>query len=183
MSEQWVILDRDGVINHDSPAYIKNPDEWHLIPGSGSAISRLNQAGFRVAVATNQSGVARGLYDLNTLQAIHAKMRHHLADFNAHIDVLYFCPHGPEAKCECRKPKPGLFKQIAENCRFDLTHVPAIGDSLRDLQAAKAVGATPILVKTGKGEQTFMQLQAAGLGDVPVYNDLDAAVKALLSAS
>ena len=155
-----IILDRDGVINQDSDAYIKSPDEWLPIPGSLDAIARLNRAGFRVVVATNQSGVARGYFDLSMLQQI------------------FFCPHGPDDHCDCRKPKSGLLQQIAEQFRIDLTGVPAIGDSLRDLQAAEEVGAQPILVLTGKGEKTLQALH--GDTRVPVYRDLAAAVDALL---
>jgi len=149
-----VILDRDGVINHDSDQYIKSADEWKPIPGSLAAIARLNQAGYRVVVATNQSGVGRGLFETDTLIAIHDKMLKSLAQVGGRIDAIFFCPHTNTDNCECRKPKPGMLKEIAARFNADLAGVPAIGDSLRDLQAAVAVGAQPMLVLTGKGRKT-----------------------------
>lgn len=149
-----VILDRDGVINHDSDQFIKSPDEWKPIAGSLEAIARLNQWGYRVVVATNQSGVGRGLFDMDTLNAIHEKMHRSVMQVGGRIDAVFFCPHSAEEKCECRKPKPGLLRQIAERYNTDLAGVPMVGDSLRDLQTALAVGARPYLVLTGKGEKT-----------------------------
>ena len=174
-----VILDRDGVINEDSDDYIKSPREWHPIPGSLAAIARLHRAGWRVVVATNQSGVGRGLFDLDTLMRIHEKMCRTVRDAGGQIDAVFFCPHAPEEHCRCRKPQPGLLLDIAERLRIDLTGVPLIGDSLRDLQAARAAGARPLLVRTGKGAAT---LQHPGLDpDVPVFRDLAGAVDALLT--
>ncbi len=180
MNSRLVILDRDGVINDDCAAYIKSPQEWCALAGSLRAIARLNQASYRVAVATNQSGLARGLFDQATLAAIHAKMQAELARVGGHLDALFYCPHGPQAGCHCRKPKPGLFEKIADYFGVDLVGVAAIGDSVRDLEAAVAVGAQPILVRTGKGEGT---LQAGGLpvGTI-VYPDLAAAVAAIIAA-
>jgi D-glycero-D-manno-heptose 1,7-bisphosphate phosphatase len=149
-----VILDRDGVINHDSDQYIKSPEEWKPIPGSLAAIARLNQAGYRVVVASNQSGVGRGLFETDTLIAIHDKMLKALAQVGGRIDAIFFCPHTNADNCDCRKPKPGMLREIAARFNADLTGVPAIGDSLRDLQAAAAVGAQPMLVLTGKGRKT-----------------------------
>ena len=149
-----IILDRDGVINFDSDQFIKNPEEWRPIPGSLEAIARLNQAGYRVVVASNQSGVGRGLFDTATLSAIHAKMHKAVAATGGRIDAIFFCPHGAESNCTCRKPQPGMFLQIAERFHASLEGVPAVGDSLRDLRAAAAVGALPVLVKTGKGSRT-----------------------------
>ena len=148
-----VILDRDGVINHDSDQYIKSPEEWKPIPGSLTAIARLNQAGYRVVVATNQSGIGRGLFETDTMIAIHDKMFKALAQVGGHIDAIFFCPHTNDDNCECRKPKPGMFREIAARFNADLAGVPAIGDSLRDLQAAQAAGAQPVLVLTGKGRK------------------------------
>jgi len=173
-----IILDRDGVINEDSDAYIKSPDEFVPIPGSIEAIARLSQAGWRIAVATNQSGVARGYYDLAMLQRIHDKLHRLLAAQGGQVEAIFFCPHGPEDNCDCRKPKPGLFREIEQRLQVSLQGVPAIGDSLRDLQAAQAVGASPILVRTGKGERTLAKGQ--GLAGIPVYADLFAAVDDLL---
>ena len=150
-----VILDRDGVINYDSAQFIKSPDEWKPIPGSLEAIAQLNQAGFRVALATNQSGISRGLFDMTTLNAIHDKMHRALGQFGGRIDALFYCPHAADDNCNCRKPKPGMMEEIARRFSEDLRGVPSVGDSLRDLQASVAVGAQPILVRTGKGEKTL----------------------------
>ncbi|HKK06582.1 MAG TPA: D-glycero-beta-D-manno-heptose 1,7-bisphosphate 7-phosphatase [Gammaproteobacteria bacterium] len=176
-----IILDRDGVINEDSDDYIKSPEEFIPLPGSLEAIARLNHAGFRVLVATNQSGIARGLFDLDTLHRIHEKLRRQLAALGGEIEAILFCPHGPDDNCTCRKPKPGLLRDIADRLQFSLEEVPAVGDSLRDLQAAQAVGARPLLVRTGKGERTLAQ--GEGLEGVPVYADLASAVEALLAES
>ena len=174
-----VILDRDGVINYDSDQFIKSPAEWKPIPGSLEAIARLNQAGYRVVVASNQSGVGRGLFDMATLNAIHAKMHKLVALAGGRIDAVFFCPHAADSKCNCRKPRPGLFQEIAERFHRDLSGVPAIGDSLRDLQAAAAVGARPMLVKTGKGVRT---LEGGQMPEgIPDYADLAAAVDAILA--
>jgi D-glycero-D-manno-heptose 1,7-bisphosphate phosphatase len=155
-----VILDRDGVINYDSAQFIKSPEEWSPIPGSLEAIALLNQAGFRVALATNQSGISRGLFDMAALNAIHDKMHRALAQFGGRIDALFYCPHTADENCDCRKPKPGMLEEIGRRFAADLEGVPSVGDSLRDLQASFAVGAQPILVLTGKGEKT---LAAGGL--------------------
>jgi D-glycero-D-manno-heptose 1,7-bisphosphate phosphatase len=174
-----VILDRDGVINRDSDVFIKSPQEYIPLPGSLAAIARLNAAGFTVAVATNQSGVGRGLYDLATLDAIHDKLRRLLAQEGGHVDGIFFCPHTPDDHCDCRKPKPGLLTQISDHFRVPLVGVPVVGDALRDIQAAQAVGASPMLVRTGKGAKTLGA--GEGLEGVPVFNDLAAAVDALLA--
>lgn len=150
-----IILDRDGVINEDSDDFIKTADEWIPIAGSINAIARLNRGGYRVAVATNQSGIARGKFDLETLSTMHKKM-HSLANASgAHIDAIFFCPHAPEDKCACRKPKPGLFLEIKSRMSTSLDNVPCVGDSLRDLQAGASQGCRPMLVKTGKGKLTL----------------------------
>ncbi len=156
-----VILDRDGVINHDSAQFIKSPDEWKPLPGSLEAIATLNQAGFRVVVATNQSGIGRGLFEMGTLNAIHDKMHRTLAQHGGRIEALFYCPHTAETHCACRKPKPGMLQEIGRRFGVDLAGVPSVGDSLRDLQASAAVGARPILVLTGKGEKTL------AAGDLP----------------
>jgi D-glycero-D-manno-heptose 1,7-bisphosphate phosphatase len=150
-----IVLDRDGVINYDSEQFIKSPDEWRPIPGSLEAISRLNHAGFRVVVATNQSGLGRGLFDMATLIAINDKMHKALAHLGGRIDALFYCPHTADSACECRKPKPGMFTEIGNRFGVDMTGVPCVGDSVRDLQCAAAVEAQPILVLTGKGEMTL----------------------------
>lgn len=176
---QLIILDRDGVINEDSDAYIKSPDEWIPIPGSLEAIARLTHAGYRIMVATNQSGIARGLYSMDTLMAIHDKMHHAVRNSGGLIDAVFFCPHGPDDRCACRKPKPGLFEQIAKRLHVTLDDVPAIGDSLRDLQAARAVAAKPILVRTGKGIKTLANPQLDQ--SIPNYENLAEAVDSILA--
>ena len=153
-----IILDRDGVINFDSDLFIKSPAEWKPIPGSLEAIARLTQAGFRVVIATNQSGIGRGLFDMDTLNAIHDKMHRAVQAQGGRIDAIFYCPHAVSADCTCRKPKPGMFERIGACFNADLSETYAVGDSLRDLQAAAAVNARPVLVLTGKGEGT----QAAG---------------------
>jgi D-glycero-D-manno-heptose 1,7-bisphosphate phosphatase len=173
-----VILDRDGVINVDSHDFIKSPEEWRPIPGSLEAIVKLNQAGYQVVLATNQSGVGRGLFEVSTLNAIHDRMHRALAQIGGRIDAIFFCPHAQDANCACRKPKAGLLEEIAHRFNVDLKGVPTIGDSLRDLQAAASVGAEPILVLTGKGEQTRT---AGGMPpDTQIYADLAAAARAIV---
>lgn len=152
-----IVLDRDGVINHDSDQFIKSPDEWRPIPGSLEAIARLNHAGYRVVVATNQSGVGRGLLDFATLNAIHDKMHRALAQVGGRIDAIFFCPHTADSRCECRKPRPGMLIEIGVRFNVDMDGVPCVGDGLRDLQAADSVGAQPMLVLTGKGETTLRE--------------------------
>lgn len=174
---QWVILDRDGVINEDNDAYIKSADEWNPIEGSLQAISQLTKAGFHIAVITNQSGIARGLYDLSDLEAIHAKMQREVEHHGGKIDAIYYCPHGPEDGCDCRKPNTGLYRQFAQAFNVDLTSVPAVGDSLRDIQSAIAVGAEPILVETGKGLKTSKRLNNQ---DIQVFSNLYEAVQYIL---
>lgn len=177
---ELIILDRDGVINEDSDDYIKSPEEWHAIPGSIQAIGRLNHAGYRVVIATNQSGVGRGLYDIDTLGKIHEKMCQQLEEAGATVEAIFYCPHTPEDECDCRKPKPGLFTDIETRLGKPLDKVYAVGDSLRDLQAAQSVGATPILVKTGKGMRT-LQGDDEMLDRVLHFDDLYSFVDALLS--
>ena len=149
-----VILDRDGTINHDSDEHIKSPEEWKPIKGSLEAIARLVQANYRIVVATNQSGIARGLFDMAALNAIHAEMHRAVGLAGGRIDAIFFCPHAADSDCGCRKPKPGLLLEVAARMDVDLAEVPMIGDSLRDLEAAAAAGAKPYLVLTGKGSKT-----------------------------
>ena len=150
-----LILDRDGVINQDSDAYIKSVEEWIPLPGAIEAIAQLSKAGWTVAVATNQSGIARGYYDLATLDAMHARLRALVAEQGGELGLVVYCPHGPDEGCACRKPKPGMLHTIAKHYGADLTECWFVGDSLSDLQAAKAVDSQPVLVKTGKGLQTL----------------------------
>ena len=172
-----VILDNNGVINESSSTFIKSPDEWKPLPGSLEAISQLTHAGYRVIVATNQSGIGRGLLDMATFNAIIDKMFKAVQQVGGRLDALFFCPHTQQDKCQCRKPGIGMFQEIMQRYSTDLKGVPAIGDSLRDLQAAVAVGAIPILVLTGKGEKTRTE------GGLPVntriFPNLAAVVEAL----
>ncbi len=178
MPTKLVILDRDGVINFDSAQFIKSPAEWKPIPGSLEAIARLNQNGFRVVVATNQSGIGRGLFDMDTLNSIHEKMHKAVFAVGGRIDAIFYCPHTADSDCDCRKPKPGMFKRIAQTLNADLNGVPAIGDSLRDLQAGAKSGCLPMLVRTGKGEKTKTE---GGLPDGTLeFADLAAAVDHIL---
>lgn len=175
-----IILDRDGVINFDSDAYIKSPAEWKPIPGSIEAIARLNRNGFRVVVATNQSGIGRGLFDMATLNAMNDKMMELVFRQGGRIDALFFCPHTADENCECRKPKTGMFEEIARRFDTNLSGVPCVGDSLRDLQAGAAMGCQTILVRTGKGEKTSKE------GGLPkktlVFSDLAGVADHLIAA-
>lgn len=177
-----IIMDRDGVINYDSPDYIKSPKEWKAIPHSLHAITRLNHAGHQVVVATNQSGVGREYYSLDTLNAIHQKMKDELSAIGGHFDGIYFCPHHPDDGCDCRKPEPGMLLQIGKDFNADLKQAYFIGDSLRDIQAAQKVGALPVLVLTGKGEQTLAENKLA-LRHIPVYKDLAEVVGAIIDGT
>lgn len=174
------ILDRDGVINEDSEAFIKTPDEWIPIPGSLDAIARLNRAGWRVVVATNQSGLRRKLLDIETLNRIHERMHHQLAEVGGRVDAIVICPCLPKEKCACRKPRPGMLLEIAERLHTPLDAVPYIGDKLTDVQAARAAGAQPWLVQTGHGSETLALDQE--LSGVTVAEDLSDAVDRLIGA-
>ena len=173
-----VILDRDGVINEDSDDYIKSAREWVPIPGSLEAIARLNHAGIQVTVATNQSGIGRGLFSLEDLNQMHAKFHAALARVGGHIDGIFFCPHHPDAGCRCRKPAPGLLHAISLRLGIPLSEVPVIGDAKRDVDAALAARAQPLLVRTGKGERTLSEHPE--LARLPCFADLSAAVDYLL---
>ena len=172
-----VILDRDGTINHDSDNYIKSPAEWRPIDGSLEAIARLTQAGYRVVVATNQSGIARGLFDTATLIAIHAMLQRAAALAGGRIDAFFFCPHAADSACACRKPKPGMLLEIARRFNVSLADVCMAGDAQRDVDAAAAAGARPVLVLTGKGRMTFDEGKLPSGTDV--YPDLAAFARKL----
>ena len=174
-----IVLDRDGVINRDSDAYIKSPDEWQALPGSLDAIEALTGAGWSVVVASNQSGLGRGLFDAEALDAINAKMIAAVEEAGGSLSGIYLCPHHPDENCECRKPKPGLLQQIETDLGLSLAGQPVVGDSMRDLEAAMAVGAQPILVRTGNGGKTEQLLDPAQ--QIPVLNDLADAVRHLLN--
>jgi len=175
-----VILDRDGVINFDSDHFIKSPAEWKPIPGSLEAIARLSQAGYHVVVASNQSGIDRGLFDMDTLNAIHDKMHRAVRAVGGRIDAIFYCPHSADSNCNCRKPKPGMFERIAGCFNIDLGRAYAVGDSLRDLQAAATAGAKPVLVLSGKGKATQAE------GGIPegtlVFDDLAAVAEHILKS-
>lgn len=180
MSTQLVVLDRDGVINQDSAAFIRSAAEWHPIEGSLEAIALLSCHGFTVAVATNQSGLARGHFDLVTLDKIHGTMVDAVDMAGGHIDRIVFCPHSPDAGCACRKPAPGLLRQLAGHYGIGLQNVPFIGDSLRDLQAARAVGARGMLVRSGKGRATEAAF-ADSAGELEVFDNLLQAARFLVA--
>jgi D-glycero-D-manno-heptose 1,7-bisphosphate phosphatase len=176
-----VILDRDGTINRASDEFVKSPEEWHPLPGSLEAISRLSHAGFHVVLATNQSGIGRGLFDMAALNAVHARMLKSLAAVGGRIDAIFYCPHAPDEGCTCRKPEPGLLFQIQERYGVTLTGVPYVGDSLRDMQAAESVGCVPHLVRTGRHpDATALALPAAFPVGTQVHADLAAFVDHLL---
>jgi D-glycero-D-manno-heptose 1,7-bisphosphate phosphatase len=180
-----VILDRDGVLNQDSANFIKNPNEWISIPNSPEAVASLNQAGFRVVVATNQSGISRGLFDMATLSNIHDKMHRELAQIGGRIDAVFYCPHAADDHCDCRKPKTGMIIEIGRRFSAELDEVAAVGDSLRDLQAFSDAGCQPILVRTGKGEETLIASQKDPEKALPpgtwVCADLNEAAQRIIS--
>jgi D-glycero-D-manno-heptose 1,7-bisphosphate phosphatase len=179
VTDRYVILDRDGTINVDSDTFIKSPDEWLPLPGSLEAIALLNKHGFKIVVISNQSGVARGLFDLATLDAMHGKMRRMASAVGGTIEAVYFCPHGPDDHCACRKPKTGLFEAFAKDKQINLKDVYSIGDSLRDIDASLAAGARPILVKTGKGLKTVLNNPQLKL---PIFENLYDAATHIVSA-
>ncbi len=186
-----ILLDRDGVLNVDSAGYIKRPEEWQPLPGAAAALGQLSAAGATLAICTNQSGVARGLYDLATLDRIHEKMRSHLKAAGAELGALYYCPHGPGDGCQCRKPAPGMLLNAMSEFATAPHKTCFVGDSLRDLEAAEAAGCQPVLVRTGNGaasERTLLSTAwrksaptNSALRQVPVFDDLAAAVPYLLA--
>lgn len=175
-----IILDRDGVINRDSRDFVKSAREWVPLPGSIDAIARLCRAGFTVTVASNQSGLARGLFDRRALYAMHRKLRRLVAKAGGQVERIVICPHGPDDGCSCRKPEPDLLLRLGRYYRTELAGVPAIGDSLRDLEAAARAGARPVLVRTGNGMKTEAQLGRA-FPNVDVFDDLAAATTSLIA--
>ena len=175
---KMVILDRDGVVNHLMEDDVTTVDGWDPISGSIEAISRLKKAGYLVTMASNHTGIARGLYTEAELKAMHDKMQALLATRGASIDGIFYCPHGPQDNCICRKPKPGLLFQIARQFDIDLSQTPLVGDDISDIQAAKMANAKPVLVRTGKGEYVMQHFPEAL--DVPVFDDLAHFVRDLL---
>jgi len=174
-----VVLDRDGVINRDNPDFIRTVGDWEPLPGSLEAIGRLTRAGWTVVVATNQSGIARGYLTTGELDRIHARMMDAARAAGGRIDAVFYCPHGPDDDCDCRKPRPGLFHQIEARYGHPLRGVPSIGDSARDIEAARRAGARPILVLTGNGAASLETLSTQG--PIEAYDDLAAAVSALIT--
>ncbi|MCH8262270.1 MAG: D-glycero-beta-D-manno-heptose 1,7-bisphosphate 7-phosphatase [Proteobacteria bacterium] len=174
-----IILDRDGVINYDTADFIKSEDEWIPIPGSLEAISQLSQNGYRIIIVSNQSGISRKKITITDLNAIHQKMMAHLTQFGGSIEAIFFCPHGPREGCDCRKPKPGMLFDIAKRLHISLKDVYFVGDSQRDIDAAEAAGAKPVLVRTGNG--AVLDDSGNVAVDVPVYTDLAEFVDKLLS--
>jgi D-glycero-D-manno-heptose 1,7-bisphosphate phosphatase len=177
-TRRLVVVDRDGVINRESPDFIRSPAQWQPLPGALGAIADLTAAGFEVIVATNQSGVGRGLFTLATLETIHARMTSAIEAAGGRLAGIFVCPHAPDAGCDCRKPLPGLLRQIERAFGRPLAGLPVIGDAARDLEAAEAVGARAMLVRTGYGAATEARL--AGTRRVEVYDDLAAAARALI---
>lgn len=180
-----VILDRDGTLNEDRDDYVKSPDEWVPIPGALEAVAKLNHAGWHVVVATNQSGLGRGLFDMGTLNAMHRKMNEALARVGGRIDAVFFCPHAPEDQCGCRKPLPGLFEMIGERYGIELAGVPVVGNSPREIDAALAVGCQPHLVRTGgwaRGDDAAVQALVERVPGLPVHASLAACAQALIAA-
>lgn len=169
-----LLLDRDGVINHDSSDYIRSAAEWRPLPGSLQAIAQAQRAGFRVIVISNQSGLARGLFTIRDLNGIHRRLQDELERVGGRIDAFFFCPHAPDEGCDCRKPGPGMLHALAERLGIGLEHTPFIGDRITDAVAAKTAGARPLLVRTGPGQ---LPAEAAG---IEIYDDLAAAVAALI---
>lgn len=185
MPEKLIILDRDGVINQDSDAYIKSVDEWLPIPGSLEAIARLKSAGYSIAIATNQSGLARGYFNSATLAEMHTKMANLLAALGSEIDGIFYCPHGPDDNCDCRKPLPGLVHQIEKALGLSAKGCYFVGDSLRDLQAAKAAGCKPVLVKSGKGLATYKKIKtdkSLGFERSPIFENLEDFANSILTS-
>ncbi len=179
----WIILDRDGVINVDSDDYVKSADEWQAIPGSIEAIAQLSKAGFRIAVATNQSGISRELFDLDDLEAMHGKLNYLVEEAGGSIAGIFYCPHLPDAGCKCRKPATGLLDEIESQFEADLNNVPFVGDSEKDVQAALAKGCAPIVVRTGKGQRTCEALASNPLyKDTPIFDDLASFAKSVVDA-
>lgn len=176
---RYILLDRDGVINFDSFEYIKSPDEWRAIPGSLEAIAQLNRHGYRVLIVTNQSGLARGLFDIEVLDQIHEKLVRELSAVGGYIEEIFFCPHHPDEACDCRKPRPGLLEQIAEKYSIHFPDTFFIGDSWSDMQVAQAMQCQPLLVRTGNGELTLQKYPE--LAHIPAFTNLASAVDYILT--
>ncbi len=178
-----VILGRDGILNEYREDHVKSPEEWTAVPGALEAVSRLNHAGWHAVVATNQAGIGRGMIDMASVNAVHAEMNRCLTEQGARIDAVFFCPHTPEEQCECRKPLPGMMREIGARYGIDLAEVPMVGDTLRDLQAAQAAGCEPHLVLTGRAAALDEATIRRYVEQVPrtlVHHDLAALAEFLL---
>ena len=175
-----VIVDRDGVINEDSDDYIKSPHEWRAIPGSVEAIGDLYRAGFEIVVVTNQSGLARGFFSEDALRGIHARMTEAVRDAGGEFAGIYYCPHLPSDDCDCRKPRPGLVRQLERDLNVSAIGAPFIGDKVSDVDLAAAVGGRPLLVRTGRGREAERALAGRA---IETFADLRAAANALLAAA
>lgn len=180
MTPRLLILDRDGVINNDSPDFIKHPREWQPLPGSLRALGAATQAGFRISIVSNQSGLARGLFRIEDLHRIHQRLVREAELHGGVIDAFFFCPHGPREGCECRKPRPGLVRSAAARSGLGLEDAVMIGDRESDIDAARAAGVRPILVRTGHGTRTADTMRE--MTELPVYPDLANAINALCAA-
>jgi len=177
-----VLLDRDGVINFDSPNYILRPEAWRPIPGSLEAIGRLTAAGIPVAICSNQSALGRGMVDQTTFQAIHAKMLLAIEEKHGEIEHVAYCPHGPDDECGCRKPAPALLEEALAALKVPASEALMIGDSTRDVQAAHAAGVPAWLVQSGYGDaEKILKKSRELMPEIPAYPDLAAAVDALLA--
>ena len=183
-NQKLLILDRDGVINIESSEFVKTPDEWLPIKGSLEAIGRLSQAGYEIVVITNQSGLGRGYFSADMLAKMHSKMIDHIQQHGGKIQSILFCPHKPDEGCECRKPKDGMYQELAERLNISFSNIYSVGDSIRDLQAARSAGAKPILVKTGNGKKSLKEITNntdLGLQNTPVFDNLASFSDALLN--
>lgn len=177
---KMVILDRDGVINQDSKYYIKSPEEWVPIEGSLQAIAKLSNSGFKVVIATNQSGLGRGLFSVDDLASIHQKLIKMVEGAHGTIDGIFYCPHLPQDDCNCRKPKTGLLEQIEQNFGASLSCVPFVGDSVKDIQSALAYGCKAMLVKTGNGRNSLLELEQLGIADFQSFSNLADAAESII---
>jgi D-glycero-D-manno-heptose 1,7-bisphosphate phosphatase len=178
-----LVLDRDGTLNRSRDDYVASPDEWEALPGALEAVARLNQAGWRVVIATNQSGIGRGLFDMASLNAIHAKLHRQLAAVGGRLEAVFFCPHAPEDGCHCRKPEPGLFEQIGQRFGVPLADVRVAGNAMRHVQAGAAAGCSTHLLLTGQSEH-LREADDAAIGAPPnthVHEDLSAFADWLLA--
>lgn len=173
-----LLLDRDGVINQDSRDYIRSPAHWRALPGALEAMARAHRAGYRIIVISNQSGLARGLFGVRDLNAIHRRLSEELARYGGRVEAFFFCPHAPQEECDCRKPRAGLLLALRDRLGLDLTRTPFVGDRLSDARAALSVGARPILVRSGIEPLNPAEVSAAGVDEV--YDDLSAAIAALV---